>query len=147
VRAPALFDSSPAAMSVLHAAMSCPACYVTRPSRACCLSDSDWALPSKCRPVVESILTALPDGRTAYRIRTTIIFVIKPNGFIKTMIDRGEGPGNERAVTWVDRLTRERSHKGASKDIACTACCQAGRWRGSHPAALAAVLLGPFGFL
>ncbi|KAL4855216.1 hypothetical protein ACK3TF_004204 [Chlorella vulgaris] len=50
----------------------------------------------KFRPVVESILTALPDGRTAYRIRTTIIFVIKPNGFIKTMIDRGARDGQRK---------------------------------------------------
>ena len=42
------------------------------------------------RPVVLSTLRALPDGRTAYNIRSTVIFLIKPNGFIKAMIDKGE---------------------------------------------------------
>ena len=46
------------------------------------------ALPS-CRPVVLSTLRALPDGRTAYSIRSTVIFLVKPNGFIKAMIDKG----------------------------------------------------------
>lgn len=49
------------------------------------------ALPaaSHCRPVVLSTLRALPDGRTEFRIRTTILFILKPNGFIKAMIDKG----------------------------------------------------------
>ncbi len=42
-----------------------------------------------CRPVVSSTLRALPDGRTEFRIRTTILFILKPNGFIKAMIDKG----------------------------------------------------------
>ena len=36
-----------------------------------------------------STLRALPDGRAAYSIRSTVIFLVKPNGFIKAMIDKG----------------------------------------------------------
>lgn len=41
--------------------------------------------------MVLSQLAALPDGRCRYSIRTTILFVVKPNGFIKAMIDKGAG--------------------------------------------------------
>ena len=41
--------------------------------------------------MVLSQLATLPDGRCHYSIRTTILFVVKPNGFIKAMIDKGAG--------------------------------------------------------
>ncbi|KAL4443861.1 hypothetical protein ABPG75_011598 [Micractinium tetrahymenae] len=50
----------------------------------------------KFRPVVLSTLRALPDGRTEFRIRTTILFITKPNGFIKAMIDKGARDGQRK---------------------------------------------------
>ncbi|KAL4449489.1 hypothetical protein ABPG77_007133 [Micractinium sp. CCAP 211/92] len=50
----------------------------------------------KFRPVVSSTLRALPDGRTEFRIRTTILFILKPNGFIKAMIDKGARDGQRK---------------------------------------------------
>lgn len=50
----------------------------------------------KFRPVVLSTLRALPDGRTEFRIRTTILFILKPNGFIKAMIDKGARDGQRK---------------------------------------------------
>ncbi|PSC69312.1 hypothetical protein C2E20_7167 [Micractinium conductrix] len=50
----------------------------------------------KFRPVVVTTLRALPDGRTQLRIRTTILFIVKPNGFIKAMIDKGAREGQRK---------------------------------------------------
>lgn len=47
------------------------------------------------RPVVQAALVALPDGRSRYTVRTTILFVSKPNGFIKAMIDKGGQAGGQ----------------------------------------------------
>lgn len=74
---------------------------------ACCLPCCCWATwlarstcklpaflaPPCCRPVVEATLAALPGGRCRYTVRTTILFVTKPNGFIKAMIDKGGWEG------------------------------------------------------
>lgn len=38
---------------------------------------------------MQSSLSALPDGRTRFTVRSTLLFVVKPNGFIKAMIERG----------------------------------------------------------
>jgi hypothetical protein len=50
----------------------------------------------KFRPVVQAALVALPDGRSRYTVRTTILFVTKPNGFIKAMIDKGAREGQRK---------------------------------------------------
>lgn len=50
----------------------------------------------KFRPVVQASLVALPDGRSRYTVRTTILFVSKPNGFIKAMIDKGAREGQRK---------------------------------------------------
>lgn len=47
----------------------------------------------KFRPIVTASLGALPGGRCRYTIRTTILFVAKPNGFIRAMIDKGAAGG------------------------------------------------------
>lgn len=69
-------------LACMHGWLCIPRC---RPHRlhGCC------ALLGWCRPVVLSSLKALPDGRSHYRVRTTILFVARPNGFIKAMIDKG----------------------------------------------------------
>jgi hypothetical protein len=49
--------------------------------------------------VVQSSLSALPEGRSRFTVRSTLLFIVKPNGFIKAMIDKGAAKRAARAIT------------------------------------------------